>query len=317
MITGMSSSSGAPVTAGDLLTLDELDRFRRTSTRRGAGLVLHAWAIIAGAIALYVLRPSLWTLGLAVVVIGTRQLGLVVLMHETAHWLLFPAMRANTLVGTWLCAAPLGEDLRAYRRRHHLHHRLTQRPDDPDLALSAALPLSRGRLARALLADLTGVTAARRVLGQVLGWYPGLDGLAGAWRRARAPLIANAVLATGLAAVGGWSLYLLAWVLPWATWYQLVTRVRDIAEHGLVPGPEDPLRSARSIGAGRLARAFVAPYGVNHHLEHHLLVFVPCWKLGQVHEMLLAKGYGDRIERSRGYLQVLDVASRDPRRARG
>ncbi|HEV3351230.1 MAG TPA: fatty acid desaturase, partial [Methylomirabilota bacterium] len=205
----------------------------------------------------------------------------------------------------------------AYRRRHHLHHRLTQRPDDPDLALSAALPLSRGRLARALLADLTGVTAARRVLGQVLGWYPGLDGLAGAWRRARAPLIANAVLATGLAAVGGWSLYLLAWVLPWATWYQLVTRIRDIAEHGLVPGPEDPLRSARSIRAGRFARAFVAPYGVNHHLEHHLLVFVPCWKLGQVHEMLLAKGYGDRIERSRGYLQVLDVASRDPRRVRG
>ena len=313
MITGMSSSSGAPVTAGDLLTLDELERFRRTSTLRGAGLVLHAWATIAGAIALYVLRPSPWTLGLAVVVIGTRQLGLVVLMHETAHWLLFPAMRANTLVGTWLCAAPLGADLRAYRRHHHLHHRLTQRPDDPDLALSAALPLSRGRLARALLADLTGVTAARRVLW----WRPGPDGLAAALRRARAPLIANAVLATGLTAVGGWSLYLLAWVVPWATWYQLVTRIRDIAEHGLVPGPEDPLRSARSIRAGRLARAFVAPYGVNHHLEHHLLVFVPCWKLGQVHEMLLAKGYGDRIERSRGYLQVLDVASRDPRRARG
>lgn len=313
MITGMSSSSGVPVTAGDLLTLDELDRFRRTSTLRGASMVLHAWATIAGAIALYVLRPSPWTLGLAVVVIGARQLGLVVLMHETAHWLLFPAMRANTLVGTWLCAAPLGEDLRAYRRRHHLHHRLTQRPDDPDLALSAALPLSRGRLVRALLADLTGVTAARRVLR----WRPGPDGLAAAWRRARAPLIANTVLAAGLAAVGGWSLYPLAWVLPWATWYQLVTRIRDIAEHGLVPGPEDPLRSARSIRAGRLARAFVAPYGVNHHLEHHLLVFVPCWKLGQVHEMLLAKGYGDRIERSRGYLQVLDVASRDPRRARG
>jgi fatty acid desaturase len=313
MITGMSSSSGAPVTAGDLLTLDELDRFRRTSTLRGARMVLHAWATIAGAIALYVLRPSVWTLGLAVVVIGARQLGLVVLMHETAHWLLFPALRANTLVGTWLCAAPLGEDLRAYRRRHHLHHRLTQRPDDPDLALSAALPLSRARLAGALLADLTGVTAGRRVLG----WRPGPDGLGAAWRRARAPLIANAVLATGLAAAGGWALYLLAWVLPWATWYQLVTRVRDIAEHGLVPGPEDPLRSARSIRAGRLARAFVAPYGVNHHLEHHLLVFVPCWKLGQVHEMLLAKGYGDRIERSRSYLQVLDVASRDPRRARG
>ena len=298
----MSLSSGAPVTAGDLLTLEELGRFRRTSPLRGAGLVLHAWATIAAAIALYVLWPSPWTLGLAVVVIGSRQLGLVVLMHETSHWLLFPSLRANTWVGTWLCAAPMGEDLRAYRRRHHLHHRLTQRPDDPDLELSAALPLSRGRFALALLADLSGVTAAAEVLGH--GSAPWRDGPAAAWRRARAPLIANAVLAAVLVAVGGWSLYLLTWVLPWATWYRLVTRIREHrrARAG-ARAPEDPLRSARSVGAGRLARALVAPYGVNYHLEHHLLVFVPCWKLRQVHAMLLAKGYGARIERSPSYLR--------------
>ena len=161
----MSLSSGGPVTAGDLLTLEELARFRRTSRLRGACLVLHAWATIAAAIALYALWPSPWTLAVAVVVIGTRQLGLVVLMHETAHWLLFPSLRANTWVGTWLCAAPLGEDLRAYRRRHHLHHRLTQQADDPDLALSAGLPRSRGRFALAVLADVVGITAIIEALG--------------------------------------------------------------------------------------------------------------------------------------------------------
>lgn len=307
----MSLSSGAPVAAGDLLTLEELGRFRRTSSLRGAVLVLHAWATIAAAIALYALWPSPWTLGAAVVVIGARQLGLVVLMHETSHWLLFPSLRANTWVGTWLCAAPMGEDLRAYRRRHHLHHRLTQRPDDPDLDLSAALPLSRGRFALAILGDLSGVTAA----AQVLGWRPGREGPAAGWRRARAPLIVNAVLAAVLVAIGGWSLYLLTWVLPWATWYQLVTRIRNIVEHGLVPGAEDSLRSARSVGAGRLARALVAPYGVNYHLEHHLLVFVPCWKLPQVHAMLLAKGFGARMERSRGYREILARArAGSPRR---
>jgi fatty acid desaturase len=307
----MSLFSGAPVTAGDLLTLEELGQFRRTSPLRGAALVLHAWATIAAAMALYTLWPSAWTLGLAVVVIGGRQLGLVVLMHETSHWLLFSSLRANTWVGTWLCAAPMGEDLRAYRRRHHLHHRLTQRPDDPDLELSASLPLSRRRFALAVLGDLSGVTAA----AEVLGWRPGPAGLAVAWRRARAPLIANAVLAAVLVAIGGWSLYLLTWVLPWATWYRLVTRIRNIVEHGLVPGAEDSLRSARSVGAGRLARALVAPYGVNYHLEHHLLVFVPCWKLRQVHAMLLAKGYGSRMEWSPSYLEVLGraTAGRPPR----
>ena len=301
----MPRSSGPPVTAGDLLTLEELARFRRTSTRRGAALVLHAWATIAGAMALYALWPSPWTLGAAVVVIGTRQLGLIVLMHEAAHWLLFPSGRASTWVGTWLCAAPLGDDLRAYRRRHHQHHRLTQQPDDPDLARSAALPRSRGRLALVLLADLGGFTA----LAEVVRWRPWRAGPAATWRRARAPLLANAALAGALVAAGGWSLYLLTWILPWATWYRVVTRVRDIAEHGMVPGPEDPLRSARSIGAGPVARALVAPYGVNFHLEHHLLVFVPCWNLGQVHAMLLAKGYGGRMERARSYVEVLSRAA--------
>jgi fatty acid desaturase len=102
------------------------------------------------------------------------------------------------------------------------------------------------------------------------------------------------VLCAGLTALGGWPLYLLAWVLPWATWFQLVTRVRDLAEHGLVHDALDPLRNTRTIGAGPLARAFVAPYGVNYHLEHHLLVFVPCWKLLDVQALLLAKDLGGR-----------------------
>ncbi len=113
------------VTAGDLVTLDELARFRRASTLRGAALVLHAWLVIAAAIALYVLRPGALTLVVMVTVVGSRQLGLVVLMHEAAHWLLFPRARVNTWVGGWLCGAPVGADLREYRRRHHLHHRHT------------------------------------------------------------------------------------------------------------------------------------------------------------------------------------------------
>jgi fatty acid desaturase len=292
-----------PVTPGDLLTLPALGHFRRTSTLRGALLVLHAWGVVAGAIALYLLWPSMLTLGVAVLVIGARQLGLMVLMHETAHWLLFRQARLNTWVGTWLCAAPLGVDLKAYRRRHHLHHRHTQTPEDPDLALSAPLPVSRRRLARALLGDLCGWTALTRIAG----WRPWRDGFAAT----RAPLLANAVLAAVLTALGGWPLYLLAWVLPWATWFQVVTRIRDIAEHGLVRDAADPLGNTRTIGAGVLARAFVAPYGVNYHLEHHLLMFVPCWKLREVQALLLARNLGGRMERAASYVEVLARATGD------
>jgi len=301
----MPGASAEPVTAGDLLTLQELAYFRRTSSLRGAGLVLHAWGTIAGVTALYLLWPSALTLGVAVVMIGARQLGLMVLMHEAAHWLLFPHGRANTWVGTWLCGAPVGADLRAYRRRHHLHHRHTQQPEDPDLGLAKPFPVSRARLWRMLLGDLCGWTAVTRIVA----WRPSPEGLSATWRRARAPIVSNAVLFTVLTTVGGPQLYLLGWVLPWATWYQVATRVRDIAEHGMVPSLDDPLRNTRTIGAGFLARLVLAPYWVNYHLEHHVFVFVPCWKLRRVHALLLAKDLGERMERAASYAGVIGRAT--------
>src|SRR5262245_27785672 len=156
------------LTAGDLVTLDELRRLSRTSFVRGAGLVMHAWATIAVAMVVYAAWPSPLTFVVAVLVIGSRQLGLLVLMHETAHWLLLPGLRPNTWVGRWLCAHPLWADLRRYRREHHTHHRHTQQPEDPDLPSTEAFPVSRAALCRAALRDLLGWTA----VADVLAWRP-------------------------------------------------------------------------------------------------------------------------------------------------
>ena len=131
------------VTAGDLFTLSELRALRAKSPWRGATMVAHAWAVIAAAAVVHAAWPTALSLLIAVVVIGGRQLGLAVLMHEASHWLLFHAQAANNTVGTWLCAAPVWTHLPTYRRRHHLHHRHTRRPEDPDLALTAAVPMTR------------------------------------------------------------------------------------------------------------------------------------------------------------------------------
>lgn len=288
------------VTAGDLFTLPELRDLRKKSARRGVGLVAHAWAVIAGAMLLHAAWPSALTLAVAVVVIGGRQLGLAILMHEASHWLLFPGQRANNLVGTWLCAAPVWADLPAYRRRHHRHHRNTRQPDDPDLALTAVAPMTRRAFWWAVARDLSGWTAVTRVMR----WRP----TAGSRALGRA-VAANVLVAGGLAAAGHWHLYLLLWLLPLATWYQLATRVRDLAEHALVSDDDDPLRNARTTAAGVLARALLAPYWANHHLEHHLLVFVPCWRLRDAHALLLARGHGPRMEVATGYLDVLRRAT--------
>jgi fatty acid desaturase len=296
-----------PVTAGDLLTLEELRYLRRLSGWRGAGLVLHAWAVIGGAMTLYAAWPSLLTLLVGIALIGARQLGLVVLMHDAAHWRLFPRPRVNDGIGRWLCSYPVwGGKLSTYRRCHHLHHRHTRQPEDPDLPLFAPSPVSRRALWVEALRDLTGVTAA----ALVMGCRPWSGDTRTAWTRWRGPLAANAVLLGALASLGHWYLYPLLWLLPLATWYQLACRLRDLAEHAHVPDDDDPLRNTRTVAAGPLARTFLAPYAVSFHLEHHLMVFVPCWKLRQAHALLLRKGWGPRMELASSYADVLRRATR-------
>jgi len=298
----MPSVTGRSLTAGDVLTLRELRHFERVSGLRSAVLVAHAWITIAAAMIVYALWPSTVTLLAAIVVIGARQFGLAVLVHEAVHWRLFRHAKVNDRVARWLCAFPVGAaELPVYRKRHHQHHRHTRQPEDPDLCLSDPFPVRRASFCWTVVRDLVGVTAGTRLIG---AWRRH-DNVSHAWRQSRGPLVANLAILGVLAALGHWRLYVLLWVLPLFTWYQLVRRIRDISEHSLTPNTDDPLRNTRTVSAGFLARLLLAPYWVNYHLEHHLLVFVPCWKLPAAHTLLLAKGYGPRMEVARSYVDVI------------
>lgn len=302
------------VKISDYLTLDQVRRLRDKSDLVGTLLVLHAWTLIAASTALFVWWPNPFTFLIGVMVIGGRQLGLAILMHDAAHGLLFADRRLNDRVGSWLCAWPVFTSLALYRPYHLQHHRFTQQPEDPDLGLSAAFPVSRRSLRRKILRDLTGQTAyqrrgeqIRRALGPAdLGVAERLGNL---WRREKGPLTANLALFGALAAIGYWWLYPALWLLPLATWYQLASRIRNIAEHAVVPDNDDPLRNTRTTYANPLARLFLAPYWVNFHLEHHLFMFVPCWRLPAAHRALLGGSRGRPMELKRGYLEVLRAAT--------
>ena len=101
-------------------------------------------------------------------------------------------------------------------------------------------------------------------------------------------------------------LYFALWLVPLLTWQQLVLRIRNIAEHAVVRAANDPFGNARTTLVNPLTRLFIAPYFVNYHLEHHLLLWVPCYRLPQLRRFLFDNGYGERIETERGYLAVLD-----------
>ena len=304
----------AMLKASDLLTLDEMQALRRRSDWRGFALIAHAWILILGSMALFAWWPNPLTFVFAVAVIGCRQLGLAILMHDAAHGLLFADARLNDRFAQCLCAWPIATNLHAYRPYHLKHHRFTQQEQDPDLGLSAPFPITRNSLYRKFLRDMTGQTAySRRQLQWRDAWGP--DGLSGKERLTRlreklgGPLLVNAIFFAGLAAIGYWWLYPLLWLLPLFTWYQLISRIRNIAEHAVVPDNDDPLRNTRTTLLDPVTRLFVAPYWVNYHLEHHLFLFVPCYRLAEAHRLMIEKGYGPKMELKRGYRQVLREAA--------
>jgi fatty acid desaturase len=272
--------------------------------------------------ALFALWPNPLTLAVAIMIVGGRQLGLAILMHDAAHGLLFRRKAVNDRIAQWLCAYPVVSDLHLYRPYHLKHHRLTQQPDDPDLPLSTPFPITRASLRRKVLRDLTGRTGYQRrkaQLREALGpsGTPWRERAARLRRRLGGAALVNLVLFSALALAGYWWLYPLLWLLPLLTWYQLVSRIRNIAEHAVVPDNDDPWRNTRTTLAGPLARLVLAPYRVNYHLEHHLFPFAPCWRLRRLHRHLLAEGHGPRMELRRGYREVLALATAsvvDPRR---
>lgn len=294
------------------LATNRITEVRARSTWRGIAMIAHCWGVIGAMMALVAWMPNPLTILLAIMVVGSRQLGLAILMHEGAHGGLATNGKLNLWLSQWFCAYPIARETLAYRRYHLQHHAYAQTGKDPDLSLAAAFPTTPASLRRKLVRDLTGQTGFKQRKAQLLAAM----GAAGQPLRLRMvtfakvlgrPLLVNALLLAVLSLAGFWWLYPLLWLLPLLTWHQAVTRIRNIAEHAVLP-PGDAWRVARTTRAGWLERAFLAPYWVNYHAEHHLMASVPCYRLARMHQLLMAEPVGSRLEVQPGYLAMLKLA---------
>jgi fatty acid desaturase len=288
-------------------TAEEMAAVRQRSDGTGFLCIVHAWFMIGAAMTLYALWPTPYSFILAVIVIGSRQLGLEILMHDGAHGVLMKTRGLNEWASQWLCAYPVFADTIPYRHYHLVHHRLTQQDGDPDLALSAPFPITRWSFLRKMLRDLSGITGVKQRIIQVR--MAAKDGAGGFLAKLGRPLIANLILFLLLWAFGKPLYYPLFWLLPLLTWHMAVVRIRNIAEHAMVPDNDDPMRNARTTYASWLERALFAPYWVNYHVDHHLLMYVPCFNLPKLHALLLEKGNREKMELRRGYAAVLRLAT--------
>jgi fatty acid desaturase len=308
----------------DAFTRQELAALTQRSDRRGVWAIASTWTVIALTFVAVARWPHPVTFAVAVVVLGGRQLALSILMHEAAHRTLFRTRWLNDWAADWTCARVMWNDVVRYRRHHLGHHRHTGTPEDPDRSLVTPFPTTRASLARKLLRDVVGITALKRIVGLVLMDIGVLEyTVAGdavvrsrddrtSWdcvregaRHLSGVFITNLALFGVLAAAGHSRLYLV-WVAAYMTTFSVFLRIRSFAEHACTAMGPDVRHNTRTTRAGLVARATVAPFRVNYHVEHHMLVAVPYFQLPKMHRMLRERGV---VEAPPGYAGVIALVS--------
>jgi fatty acid desaturase len=271
----------------------ELKEFYAVSSWRALGSLAATWSLIFLAVAAAIWSRSVPVWIVAAFIIGRSQHALAVLMHDAAHFRFLENRKWNDIAAQWLCAFPIASNLYAYRNVHLRHHRFLLTDRDPDLSLSRPYPVSWASFRRKLIRDATGVSAL--VMRGYLTVENGRSLLSrgNAMMRFTRANVGRRILAAGLIgalfATGYGEAFLLLWVVPLLTVYQVILRVRGVLEHGAIRDPNDGFKNARTIvSRNPMMRFFLNPHHVAYHLEHHLYPGVPHYYLPRLHRALAA-----------------------------
>ena len=208
--------------------------------------------------------------------IGATIQGLVILMHEGVHRIMFRNRYLNRWVA-FVCGVPAALSVTAYRVGHLPHHRHERGSRDPDELEN----VTRNPRRLALLICLMFLG------GEVFGFYRvgPTAALRAAGAERRAILVEYGIIVAAF--VAAFSLLPLAtllqvWILP-ALFARQLTNVRTIAEHVLT-GHGGPFAVTRTVISNRFVSFFMC--NLNYHLVHHLYPAVPWYHLPALHRWL-------------------------------
>lgn len=308
----------------DKFSTEEIQGFCQRNNFQAWLAVIVNWLIIFSSFALVAIWPNPLSILVSLILLGGRHLGLGVLMHECGHGTLFKSRKMNQFIGKWLCAGPVFYRIDDYMSNHLVHHRKAGSTDDPDLSRYQNYPVPAAILRRKMFRDLTGRTTWNylRTLMRVNNIVTVDE--TGKRRfdvgkllvRFHAPIISNLVLLGTLTLFGAAELYLL-WVVAYFSFYMFFSRIRNLAEHAVVPDlyHPDPLLHTRTTLARWWERLTFAPNNVNYHLEHHLLPAVPKYQLRKFHAELKARGMLEKADIVVGYPALMRKLIVEPQAA--
>jgi fatty acid desaturase len=294
------------------LTHEELSALSKVNPLLACAHIGAEWAVIMAAIYFCerFWHPYLYIL--AVILIGSRQHALTILMHDGVHYRLFRNRLINDWVSEVVLAWPHLISARAYRKNHFGHHKFLNTEQDPDFKRRIGdeawvFPKPASDLATLLIRDLLGLNTLRllRLAGSLLRG----DTVSYSFLAVRYGFYL-AVLSTIIYA-GAFKGFLLFWIIPLFTWFLFIFHVRSIAEHSAIDPSDSQFPLIRTVRGAWLEKIFLAPKNVNYHTEHHFFPSVPFYRLPALHALLMSKpGYREGAHITASYWGVLGESVR-------
>jgi fatty acid desaturase len=270
--------------------------------------------------------PNIFTIIIALFIIGGKQLGCAIIMHDASHYSLFKSKKLNDLVGNFLGGYPIFNNIEQYRPYHFQHHIATGTEDDPDINLVSGYPAKMASMMRKLLRDIAGLSGIKADaalfsmhagilkynLGNMIEKIPKEDRpwkiiLRNAFYNLCGPVFVNGLMFLILYLLGHPYLYLL-WIGANITTFNFSLRIRSIAEHSVVEDTGDPYKNTRTTYANFFERILFAPLHVNYHMEHHFLQNMPSYNSPAMHKLLLERGFYKHGLLKQSYWDVLKIA---------
>lgn len=312
--------------ASEFLNLEQRTVLMKTNNWLGIFEIIKTffWIALAFYIAGWHTHPL--TIILAMFILGGKQLACAIIMHDASHYSLFTSKIWNEIVGKFFGAYPIWNDLNRYRPYHVKHHLQTGKETDPDISLTLGYPTSKKSMVRKIIRDLLGITGIKLFLGSI-GMHLGLihytsskdirynktkmgfmNRIKFISQRLTGPLLWNIGLFLLFYFLGKPWLYLL-WIGSLWTTFAFSLRIRSIAEHSVVDDSLDPFKNTRTTYAGPLEKILFAPLHVNYHVEHHMMMGVPCYNLPKMHKMLLKSGFYKKGVLEKNYWSVVKLAA--------
>lgn len=318
----------------EYLSKEEIKQLHEKSDWKGFIEVTSVWFWIIFSFVLVGITPyftsSKLVLALVIVIalfiIGGKQLGCAIIMHDASHYSLFKTKKWNDVIGNFLGAYPIFNNVEQYRPYHFQHHIATGTNDDPDINLVKGYPAKIAGMMRKFFRDLFGLTGIKADVGLIsmhLGFIKYNLGnviekipeenrswktiFRNAFYNLRGPFLVNLILFLILFAIGKPYLYLL-WLGANLTTFNFCLRVRSIAEHSVVEDTHNPYKNTRTTYANFLERILFAPLHVNYHLEHHFLQNMPSYNSPKLHILLKERGFYQFGLLKNNYIEIVKMA---------